>query len=179
MRTQIGAAPTRTRGHQPPPLCLPQGVPQVGSRLVAVSLLGAHPAWLHPRSRYSHISLGRPGWVDTVEKLRGCRENVRLIRAAALSHRQIKVAPFSAVRDRQNALGFVPTAQWSGWAIKKLPSALAAVAARSHSVKSSPDRRARTCCSRTSARIGSISGIAETSMGKKRRSTSPAAQNRL
>ena len=65
-----------------------------------------------------------------------------------------KVAPFfGRSRDRQNAPqpGFVPTAQWSGWEIKKLPSALAAAAARSHSVNSSPDRRARTCCSKAAS----------------------------
>jgi hypothetical protein len=54
--------------------------------------------------------------------------------------------------DQRPAVG--AAARHGHWEIKKLPSALAAAAARSHSVSSSPDRRAYTCCSRPRGRSG-------------------------
>src|SRR5215469_18266978 len=117
-----------------------------------------------------------PSLIDWNAPIPAVRAAVRMPGVLKLlrQHRQLAIPAYV----KHSSARFVPMAQWCGAAMKKLPSALAVAAALSHTANSSPDRRARACCSREAARIGSISGIAETCCGKKCRSMRPAAQNR-
>src|SRR6266446_6765893 len=83
-----------------------------------------------------------------------------------------------AVLARRAQAGLVPTAQWNGEAMKKLPSALAAAAAACHSAVSSAVRPARIWDSKPESRAGSMPGVTATNWGKKVRLLRPAALKR-
>src|SRR6266568_8888606 len=80
--------------------------------------------------------------------------------------------------SRWGQAGLVPTAQWNGEAMKKVPSALAAEAAACHSAVSSAVRPARIWDSNTPSRAGSMPGVTATNWGKKVRLLRPAALKR-